>query len=714
MARVVATVTVYFARLTNVELGSVGWYTVRVRAAAGGRGRGRGRGRARAKASCTPVSVVHARQSLPIRQACDLALSLRALGLLEGSGARLDLNFELLFLPFRSPEESSAADSDASVSSRRSKQQQQSLTPPDPSSMRSIASKSFRLPYALRGSSPFIDVRFTGVSSSLSVCMHSACTSVRSLAPSISRRLSFPALACTSSSSSSSKLSARAAQEQDDLLECIEPSYAWLCYRLGDSYTQHLKERFSANFDGMSAIECGKRIEDNLAHASDMLQSKWKRLLGKSGKGREFMNRTSDACGIHPLASDWVQSVSAPLTRLDERALNNSELEQLRETMLNKASQEQAVNLDWLAGATDAPILGVVDFVPSGGSAAAQSHRTQRQEITPTEVHVQQALANPRMSHGEEGMHADLHSEDPSSSSAPVSGPSSMDNSSPPLQASPYQSRGTHLFVLVHGIYASAEDMRFIRGQLWLALSTEPIDVLISRANEGNNGKSVLAMGERLADEIAEHIRDCHNGVVERLSFIAHSMGALISRAALLHQPMEQYFKRLQSLISISGAHLGVSNHMGSWILSNGLSVLRTILGLQSLQELTLRDGNNRSNRSEQTLMHLAKKANFGLFKQVVLVSSPKDSYVSEWSARAEMPEESLSGEESKQLSEMSEALVQPLCERVRNGTARFVKVEIDPSERASVVSGRKTHVSLLERTAWLESLLYTHADLFV
>jgi hypothetical protein len=29
---------------------------------------------------------------------------------------------------------------------------------------------------------------------------------------------------------------------------------------LGDSYTQHLKERFSANFDGMSAIECGKRI----------------------------------------------------------------------------------------------------------------------------------------------------------------------------------------------------------------------------------------------------------------------------------------------------------------------------------------------------------------------------------------------------------------------------------------------------------------------
>jgi hypothetical protein len=203
MARVVATVTVYFARLTNVELGSVGWYAVRVRAAAGGRGRGRGRGRTRAKASCTPVSVVHARQSLPIRQACDLALSLRALGLLEGSGARLDLNFELLFLPFRSPEESSAADSAASVSSRRSKQQQQSLTPPDPSSMRSIASKSFRLPYALRGSSPFIDVRFTGVSSSLSVCTHSACTSVRSLAPSISRRLSFPTLACTSSSLSS-------------------------------------------------------------------------------------------------------------------------------------------------------------------------------------------------------------------------------------------------------------------------------------------------------------------------------------------------------------------------------------------------------------------------------------------------------------------------------------------------------------------------------
>lgn len=674
----------YFGRLTNIELRERGWVGVRAIARVP-------HGKAnKASTTVTPIAVCFARQTVPLRQAKEVSLTVDASAAPEGEYARIDCRFELLHLPFRSHTEAASAESPSTCAQ---------LVAPSPVTMVPIAVKSFRLPYALRGASPAFDVRFSGVSATLSVCVHCGCTSVSCSSHTLSRSLALqPMLPCSAPANTPpAQLSGLAKQVQDSLLCALEPTYAWLCYRLGDSYTQLLRERFaggSHTFEGLSVANCAGRIEENCAHASDMLQSKWKRLLGRAGKGREVVGRMSTNRGIYPLASQWLKSVAAPLSALTQRAFTSGEMNEVRKRMHGTHLQEQAVDLDWLLGVQDTPVVGVVDYVNSRTEVApADTHSLHDREVSTQHVRLEEALDNSARS--SEGAGAPF------------------EHSVPALRMigngqAASQPRTVLLYVLVHGMNAKAEDLRFVRGQLNIAFFAENIDVLISSANENNTGKSLNYMGEQLAVEVSQYIQAHYNGYVDRLSFICHSMGGLIARAALLHESMEAHLPSCHTLLTISCPHLGVLQPKLSWVVSGTLGYLRTLLGFPSLQELTMRDG---ASESEHTLVRLAQKANFGLFKKVVLVSSSQDKYVPEWSARAEAPahDSAKNGEVS---TNTVESLVEPLCERVRTGDGRFVKVEVQANERPRGL--QKEHVALLEHTAWFESLLWLHPDLIV
>lgn len=63
-------------------------------------------------------------------------------------------------------------------------------------------------------------------------------------------------------------------------------------------------------------------------------------------------------------------------------------------------------------------------------------------------------------------------------------------------------------------------------------------------------------MGKRLAEEVKEHIYNyCPASCLTRISFIAHSMGGLITRAALPH--LEEYKDKFYTYMSLSSPHLG-------------------------------------------------------------------------------------------------------------------------------------------------------------
>jgi hypothetical protein len=90
----------------------------------------------------------------------------------------------------------------------------------------------------------------------------------------------------------------------------------------------------------------------------------------------------------------------------------------------------------------------------------------------------------------------------------------------------------TDLVVLVHGYSGSAYDVRLLRSYLQLQLPRAAF--LLSCANEQLVNEPIEKMAERLAQEVEGFIAGNGRRLrLERLSFVAFSIGALVLRAAL-------------------------------------------------------------------------------------------------------------------------------------------------------------------------------------
>lgn len=83
-----------------------------------------------------------------------------------------------------------------------------------------------------------------------------------------------------------------------------------------------------------------------------------------------------------------------------------------------------------------------------------------------------------------------------------------------------------------------------------------------------------MEMGERLATEVKQYILSfCPASCLAKISFIGHSLGGLIIRAALPH--LSQYNDKFFTYMSLSSPHLGYmynSNKLfdaGMWVLKN-------------------------------------------------------------------------------------------------------------------------------------------------
>eukprot|EP00397_Hematodinium_sp_SG-2012_P007008 GEMP01007048.1.p1 GENE.GEMP01007048.1~~GEMP01007048.1.p1 ORF type:complete len:593 (+),score=106.66 GEMP01007048.1:1074-2852(+) len=126
-----------------------------------------------------------------------------------------------------------------------------------------------------------------------------------------------------------------------------------------------------------------------------------------------------------------------------------------------------------------------------------------------------------------------------------------------PSEPAPYS--GYHVFVLVHGYQGSSYDLRSFRNNLTLMYPKSL--VLCATANEDQTNGDITSMGMRLASEVADSIRDWvgptgSTSRLSRLSFIGHSIGGLIIRAALpyLEAMFAPYF---HTLITMGTMHLG-------------------------------------------------------------------------------------------------------------------------------------------------------------
>ena len=97
----------------------------------------------------------------------------------------------------------------------------------------------------------------------------------------------------------------------------------------------------------------------------------------------------------------------------------------------------------------------------------------------------------------------------------------------------------------MHGYGGNSEDLALMRNEL--AVVFPDAICLLSESNTNNSNCSIWKMGKNLADEVKRAICD---STASRLSFVGHSMGGLIIRAALPH--LADYRNMMMTFVSLS------------------------------------------------------------------------------------------------------------------------------------------------------------------
>jgi pimeloyl-ACP methyl ester carboxylesterase len=254
-----------------------------------------------------------------------------------------------------------------------------------------------------------------------------------------------------------------------------------------------------------------------------------------------------------------------------------------------------------------------------------------------------------------------------------------------------------HLIVLVHGYMGSAYDMKTVKDVL--ILYKPYLIVLSSESNERNTEGSIEDMGMRLSKEVVAFIGTLHPSIIlSKISFIGHSLGGLIVRAAL--KGLEEYKKLMYAYISLASPHLGCSQFSNK-LVEAGLWVILKLKNSLCIQQLSLKDS---SQLRDCYLYELARNSRLDYFEKIVLVSSSQDSYVPYESARIEI---GIDSPDTIQL-EMADSIV--------SGIQQLHRINVDFPIKNTLIAnlhGRAAHISLLDNQSFLNILVYRFAEFF-
>jgi hypothetical protein len=271
------------------------------------------------------------------------------------------------------------------------------------------------------------------------------------------------------------------------------------------------------------------------------------------------------------------------------------------------------------------------------------------------------------------------------------------------IPSAPKAYRGVHLFVLVHGFQGNSFDMRLMKNNI--ALLYPDAIFLCSTSNEENTEGDISDMGIRLAQEVVNYVCAwCPGSTLGRLSFVAHSMGGLIVRAAL--PLLHEYGNKMFTFLTFSTSHLGLTQDKIS-LFNTGFWVLKQWRKSLFLQQVSMTD---LSELRETFIYRLSKTKGFEFFQHIVLVSCYDDQYGPFESARAEIPSHWDGLPDKDVYREMVKNLWAPVDIR------RVLRFDVNfhiPEKNLDSFIGRAAHIRFLECQPIMKMLIHNYGYLF-
>ena len=288
---------------------------------------------------------------------------------------------------------------------------------------------------------------------------------------------------------------------------------------------------------------------------------------------------------------------------------------------------------------------------------------------------------------------------------APSPRSSSDEEGAEAIPAAPKEAVGSHkdVFVLVHGFQGRSYDVHLLKQAIGLA-NPDSL-VLSSIANESRTEGDIAEMGLKLAIEVRAFIIDwCTVKKLGRLSFIGHSLGGLIIRAAIPH--LTEYAGKMHLFMTFSTPHLGYISASSSRLIDAGMWLLKKWKKSAALQQLSLSDD---PHIPSTALYNLSDCAGLRWFKYVVFCSSIQDQYVPHDSARVEIPE-AVDPQRSRYLQEMAGKLLSQIS------LERFYRLDVSfeiKGRGIDALIGRTAHLQFLESAPFLEMLVQCYPEFF-
>ena len=145
---------------------------------------------------------------------------------------------------------------------------------------------------------------------------------------------------------------------------------------------------------------------------------------------------------------------------------------------------------------------------------------------------------------------------------------------------------------LSHGFQGSKHDC--LKLKHFFALQRPDLYFHIVQCNgQEKTTQKIEILGEAFANEVRTVLLDfSRREGIQSISFIGHSQGGLIIRAALKHL-REEFGKHFQALVTLSTPHLGVASG-DSFLVGAGFNIMTSWKKFDSLLQMGMKDSENR------------------------------------------------------------------------------------------------------------------------